>query len=464
MIFSKPCQQKSFATAIIKQNCYIHYKRRWNGFSSAERQAVEALLLRGCDKDDDKEKEEEFIQGRDYQILEATIMVEKSRLPPSLKETIEKLENLKKTFSDLKDEDFSSAVHSSGSRSRTVAVSKDTDCSMLLNIPVKEVIQKAREVSQGNIDFGSSVRKGTPFDGLSIHHPDRALEALLVYSNDSEFPKDEWTVFLGVETRNPNKEANQTSLDFDEPQFICKIATAILSLSNQSLAKIMYQTTWWLEHIVIQLDEADRKLKTQLINHIIDVIRNNPSCSESSIISGGRNIIDYALNSPSGRMVQIIQKDSQYKNEKFDSTSLDQLERLIKFPEPLNHFALAMIAWRLSDLRDINNDFFKRLIIPYLKNYQSKEADAIWVGAFYGSRKILSRFTKELKQHFINWITHNESVPENSDENIALSILDAWLNKDEKGERFVSSAEAREMLAHAGEDVRSSFSAYTRLE
>ncbi|RUN75050.1 hypothetical protein EJC47_18430 [Sphingomonas sp. TF3] len=213
----------------------------------------------------------------------------------------------------------------------TGMVTFDTDPTPLLDIPLGEVLARARSVSGRHVDMFHEAR---PFAGLVEQRPARALAAL----RRATFNDEQWAWRSFLETDNRKNDSTRLSRT---------IGASLLALEGGELAQIVRPATRWFEAAYDKLSGTLDGLVDRLWEALISAMRSYPALSGSGVLVTGAKDHDWvleAINSPAGRLADLAVHKSTSTDAGGDIAPiwLERLTALLALPGDVGLHALVL--------------------------------------------------------------------------------------------------------------------------
>ncbi|MEX3982250.1 SIR2 family protein [Paraburkholderia sp. EG287A] len=328
--------------------------------------------------------------------------------------------------------------------SRVRGVQTDSDSSALMQIPVSEILGKAKELSK----FRLEPIMPQPFHGLVDVCPTRALAALKDAMRKGVFPSWAWSVVL---TSSGQRVHSQRML-------FC-IARRLAQLEPGNLRSISHPTSEWLrancmstfEHQPHSFDIAWDALRGALAD----------GSGQHKFAIANRRWVDESLNSAVGRMLDALFQHPRWKELKEGSTIPEELraklEEMLSLKADDRRYAIVTITHRLMWLFHVDPVWVEARLL-HLADGESMDSDAFWAGFFWAARVPQPILYERLKQPLIK-LASEPRLPKGHAANLAGILLLEWARGQDLAnvdEQLISDVELREVLIHAGDELRTS--------
>lgn len=431
-----------FWNSRFQRDLLLVMRKRWDKFPSLLRKKIEKRLLAGSSQYENEE-DESFRERRAWHSLERIhwLHEEGCHLSFNVQAVSEKLQRKapkwQKTF----------AVKAAASmESRGGAVQTDTDYSALLGIPLKTVLDKAKEFS--GREFDSLVDK-EPFTGLAAERPVRALLALNDAAKHREWPEWAWRVFLHSQEREK-----------DKPRFSSVIAQRLSRIPANPLATIIYPVADWMHKTSETLISSYRDAFEGAWKNVIATLKLNADISKTALNRGNKepDWVTEALNSPTGKLAQAIMNDPQKKGIKgkrgFPRSWLNQVEELLNLPGDHRRYALVIFAYNLDWFFYHEHPWTEMNLISALSK-ERDDQEAFWDGFFWGPKPPSDKLFLRLKPWLLKMPIGKSVVGRREASVLSVVLLIGWGRTCKKNNvRLVSNDEMRTILLNANDDFR----------
>ncbi|MGF1707449.1 hypothetical protein L4C40_16310, partial [Enterovibrio baiacu] len=433
---------EAFWDGYHQRDLLLSLSKRWNDFDSIQKSEIERKILGGPPKWKD-EKETSYIERKSRSILERLTWLDQQGCVLEL--NLSKLtKKLSLNISEWKTEYAESAARSYGTKTGIVSI--DSDCSELINIPIKDILIKSKELSGRRSGFIES----DAFLGLSRERPIKSFSALRQSAKKGEVPEWAWSTFLRSDIRGNDKE-----------KLTILISSTLLSFSDDQIVKIIHPLCRWLEESSETLSNRSYDIYVKLTLKIIGVVELNPSKISSSIVRGDSRP-DWAMeaiNSPIGCIVKIIFddpiKDKLKGGQGFPETWLNLIERLLLLPGDLCRYVMTMISRNISWFYYIDECWTKKHILSVLDSSDKEDAEALWAGVLHGAGLEGKELFLELKPYLIQLAGFDNLDRLGHLEPVVGLIFSAWkIKDDDSSEKWVSDSELRDILVFSNDDFR----------
>ncbi len=330
---------------------------------------------------------------------------------------------------------------------RSGDVRTDTDYTVLLVVPLSDILKKAAELSGRTHE---PFVERNPFAGLASGRPVRAFAALTNAAKRSEYPEWAWRTFLYAEARKSDKS-----------RFTALIAERISRLPASALAELTYPVSEWL---LVSSKVLHKKFPTQferVWGKLISVLKSKSESAKSSLIRGNREP-DWAmeaLNSPIGKLAQALMNDPQIDGLRigngFPVPWISRADDLLSLDGDLRRQALVMFAYRLNWFFAIDPAWTERNLLSVL-DVEGDDQNAVWAGFFWRGEVPNQELYLQIKSRLLKLAQDKSISRRNHDKVLAGMLLAGWASENAAtGERCVTDTEMRDVLVSVDDDFRS---------
>ncbi len=345
-----------------------------------------------------------------------------------------------------------SAKHTTDSREiRCGFGARNTEYAVLLHEPIESLLFTASELS-GRME-GNSLEERDPFAGLCAEHPVRAYRALVHAAQQKKFPEWAWKKFLDSESREK-----------DKAMFSSIIADCLCHFPDEALTKLLHSSTYWLQRVSKRLSKHSPESFDKATSRLIGILQSEPSEGRSSVIrkSRGRDWVTEAFNSPTGYIVRTMFADSRtaaiHDDIEFAEKWLSQLVRLLDLSGDRRRHAIALISEYLGWLHRLDPEWTERHLLSILDATDEKDREVLWAGFLWNPKVTSPKLFSHLKPGLLTLSKERGLSREGHFQALAGLTLLGWISpstKVKEEERWISSAEFRDVLLHGGDDFRS---------
>ncbi|WP_096787636.1 SIR2 family protein [Rhodobacter sp. CZR27] len=321
------------------------------------------------------------------------------------------------------------------------SVGTEADPQVLYNVPIGEILERAREASRIDV-FESFDRR--PFAGLAEDRPTRALAALTDAARQGDVPVSFWKAFLYAEKRKT-----------DRARLVRAIGGRLASLPPASLSTIAYPVTEWLQGLGERLFGELTGVLDRLWDPLMAALPLRDDDRKHRVDSSWAND---ALNAPAGKLASLLMKDPSSKGrdpgQGFSEAWTRRYEQLLVLPGDMRRHALVMLGFQINWLFNIAPDWTTANLLKVVDD-EGEDGDALWDGILWAARVPSRALYARLKAGLL--ARAKSPKRRRAEANvIAGLLLSGW--SDDAGakppEQLVTSAELREILIESDDDLR----------
>lgn len=292
-----------------------------------------------------------------------------------------------------------------------------------------------------------------PFHGLAATHPTRALSAITDASRKGDYPAWAWRAL-----------PNSSGIRAESPRMLSAIGGRLGRLERAQLREIIHPATEWLRERCGTLYSQCPKI----FDLVWDALRGALSADsgQHKFPSPDRRWVDESLNSAAGRML-----DTLFKYPGLDDINPDaglpnalslKLDEMLALHADDRRYSIVMITSRLTWLYRTDPEWVDTRMLP-LSTRNDADTEAFWAGFFWAARAPQSPLYLKLKQPLIA-LASQQNLRRAHANNLAGILLQGWARQKDSNEpeQLISDIELREILIHAGDELRSSVLWYFR--
>lgn len=414
---------------------------RWDSFSSAVRKRVEKRLLKGYRRSRGENKKE-YSKWRAWSSLCRIHWLHEVGCNFSFDietETV-RLQNLAPDWQPKY-----AAKAAASMETRGGFVGTDTAFSVLLDIPIDQILARSREM--GGRTTESMVDKD-PFAGLAAERPVRAVSALLKAAKRSEWPAWAWGKFL-----------NSPSREKDKRRLSVLIALRLATFPVNVVGGFIHPVCAWLLRASTVLIPYSRETFERIWDHLIKLLKTESGLPKTSLVREGKEPAwaTEALNSPVGQLAQVLMNDPQkaglIPGQGFPKGWVTHVEELLGLAGDNRRYALVMFAYNLSWFFYIDPSWTEENLLSVLGKDENDQK-AFWEGYFWHAQQPMEGLLLQLKPWLVQ-LTQQEHASRRRELNVLSAILlAAWGTCRKSGERLVTNEEMRNILLHSDDDFR----------
>lgn len=425
---------------------------RWREFSQMSRNQLIDRILRGPNRHSHW-SDEEFLKLRDESAATYARYLELQGCELAA-DRRERLAEMIGGFSEWNDDWATSLVieHSS----QAVLVSTDEKPDVLLELPLNEIVSKAKEELKH--DFGSFTDR-RPFTGLVKKNPRKALLALTIAGRAGDHPEAFWSAMI-----------NELPEDIS-PRLRRVFLNRVALLPHGVIAKLRHTLGRWLKQNLVAILEVDECLGWAVYDHIVDGILNGGADAAKSglgevrqggkVIQRSRRTFGHAINGPIGMCAEAL--FHAVPGEKQEADSLipcyikSRAERLFTAPGEGGDHAVSIACSKLSWLIYVDPTWTEEHLIPMLA-FEHSASEPAWNG-FLHSRRVpwqpLREIIKPLLLDLFPWIERFSWDRDLS--KVAAQWLGFMRVFNPDGPNGLSRSEMRSSLRAMSDDTRNRF-------
>lgn len=320
-------------------------------------------------------------------------------------------------------------------------IDEDADPTGLVDVALSEILARADEMA--GPDFRRAVTR-VPFRGLASLRPARALGALTLAGRRGEAPRQPWIDFLHAEERKHDSE-----------RMIRTIARRLGRLPTDELGKVVYPVTEWMIQISDRLYGDASDVLPELWPQI--VLASVANASERPA-KPNRSWAGEALNSPIGRLVDLLLKDPAKEDlgvgAGFPVDWIVRVDQLLGIPGDLGRYALVLMSHQVTWLFWVDPAWTLKALLPFA-DAPGNDGDAFWSGVLWAAR--MPRY--DLFPHLKTGLLARAILKRQSSDHdnvIAGILLSAWGSEPAGGhvEPLITDIELREVLIQGDDDLR----------
>ncbi|WDG77768.1 SIR2 family protein [Pseudomonas chlororaphis] len=289
--------------------------------------------------------------------------------------------------------------------SHTGWVNTDEKPDAVLDLPVNEIVSKAKEELKR--DFGSFTEK-RPFTGLVKANPRKALSALTIAGRADDYPEEFWSSMI-----------NELPADIT-PRLRRVFLNRVARLPHAVIAELHHTLGRWLQQNLVAVIEFDQNLGWAVYDHIVDGILSGGADALKSgpgevrqagkVIQQSRRTLSHAINGPVGMCAQAL--FNAVSGEEQEAYSLipdhfkSRIERLFTALGEGSDHAVCIASRELNWLMFVDPAWTKERLIPMLA-FEHPASEPAWNGFLHSGqvpRSPLREFIKPLLLDLFPWI------------------------------------------------------------
>lgn len=440
-ILSLPLQ--TFWEYRARPDLLLALAKRWPDLSSKNQKQIERKILRGPRRFQ-SEEEHDFLERSAHTRLNMLHWLDARGCRLSL-DLDAVTELLKKSAPNWSITHAHGAAE--GSEPSSGWVQTDSDPSLLLDAPVRQIIPLADKESGRGAD---RFVERAPFQGLVSLKPVKAFKALVVSNPQAEFQRNYWDTFLLDDQRK------------DDPiRLKRQIAERLCELRDADLASmILTLSRWFKEAAGSDIREKSPDSFDRIWSKFIAVSIAESIDGDSALLTKGddRDWAGAAINAPAGNLAQLLMSDPVTQDRKkgagLPKDWAEKANALLGLPGDSRRYALVIFACNLRWFFRVDPKWTETTFLTVLENGDDNaDVEAIWAGFFWGASVPQKSLFIRMKPLFLKVAREQSSRRKRHGEILSGIILSGWGNQ-ENGERFISSDEYRAALLDADEDFR----------
>jgi hypothetical protein len=444
--------QETFWDIDVARELLFMLVDRWREFSQASRNQLTDRILAGPDQRAHC-SDEEFPRLREEFAARYVRYLELQGCELTADRSV-RLAEMIRGIPEWSDGWATSTVIERGSHGGLVGTDEKPDA--LMNLPVNEVVSRAREDLKRDFD---SLTEKRPFTGLVKANPRKALSALTLAGRNEDYPKAFWSSMI-----------NDLPLDI-APRLRRVFLNRVARLPHAVIAELRHTLGRWLEQNLVAVLEFDGDLGWAVYDHIIDGFLTAGADAAKSglgevhqggkVIQRSRRTFDHAINGPIGMCVEALFHAVPGGKQEAGSLIPDHIksrvERLLAAPGEGSDHAVSIASSKLNWLMFVDPAWTAERLIPMLA-FDHPASEPAWNG-FLHSRRVpwppLAAIIKPLLLHLFPWV---EGFSWNRDlSNVAAQWLGFMRVFHQNEQGGLSRAEMRSVLRAMSDETRNRF-------
>lgn len=421
---------KAFWSDLHQRDLLLTIKRRWNEFPAEGRAEIERKLLETSYPWTNKELAEEHSAHYRFERLR-WFMAEGLPLSFDVNAMVDSLSA--RLGRDLPPAD----VAVEDNQPKVFSIGTDNDPTTLLSLPIREILTTA--VAQPETDYRARIHRD-PFAGLIESRPVRAFSALSHLARDGIVHAEGWSSFLRSKAREQDSSRMMTS-----------IVARLGQMTAAHLSEILYAVADWMKRLASRLrkDVSDRF--DLLWWKAVEAAGTLPPAEERY---AERSWADEGLNSPVGKLTQILLEDDALKGGRGVATlSADwkhKMRSLLDLPGNLRRHALVLVSYQFLFFCSIDPKWAAANITPSMDS-GGPDADAFWDGFLWANKVPCPPLFRKMRPSFLRRIAERSSRKPIRD-GLADILLYAWLAWSDYRRPPLSNEHLREAIVEGGAD------------
>jgi hypothetical protein len=374
---------------------------RWREFSQANQNQLIDRILAGPDQHSHRSNEElprlrdEFAAryARYLELQECELTADRS----------ERLNDMIRSIPEWRDGWATSTVIERGSHGGWVGTDEKPDA--LVNIPVNQVVSRAREDLKRDFD---SLTEKRPFTGLVKANPRKALSALTIAGRNDDYPEAFWSSMINDLPPDIAPRLRRVFLNR-----VARLPHAVIAVLRHTLGR-------WLEQNLVAVLEFDGDLGWAVYDHIIEGFLTAGADAAKSglgevhqsgnVIQRSRRTFDHAINGPIGMCVgalfHAVPGEQQEAGSLIPDHIKSRVERLLAAPGEGSDHALSITSSKLNWLMFVDPAWTAERLIPMLA-FDHPASEPAWNGFLHSGRVPslpLAAIIKPLLLHLFPWV------------------------------------------------------------
>lgn len=370
-------------------------RARWGEWPQDERQAIEDKIIEGPEQWD-QESREDYSRRRGAASAVRLGWLQSNGCILS-ERTNQELQRLRAADPRWQQSWDQHADESMEGRSGWVRL--ETDPSQIVDTPISEVVERARQYTSRRSD--EFIEYG-PFQGLVQTKPVRALAALSYEARRGRFPTEFWRTILSDWPQSASSRAG------------CVLAQRIARLPRPLLIDLRYYAPAWLKTHLSQIADNKACVIWHVWDSILDaLIEAGPEATTSSIgdvtIGGvkqkrSRRTYDHAINSPVGHLTEcllnFVAKIRLGESAGLPDLVMTRLERAMTVAGEGGDHAVAILCRNLNRLYWLDPDWTIHHLTPRFE-LNHEQAEPAWNGFLWNNHLPAPALFKRIKPAFL---------------------------------------------------------------
>ena len=252
--------------------------------------------------------------------------------------------------------------------------STNIDYTVLLNIPLSELLPEAERIQQSPDKFSLA---NMPFAGLVENKPVLAFSALCLEAKKGIFRPWAWPIFFNSVARKANRN-----------RFNLLIANRLLDYPDEQIEKFIKQVVRWLSDINSTLEKTCVPVFFNLVRKLVGILQKQSHKRQSIFAKTSNDTVNWyseAINAPAGILSETLLEKPFKQNlsdEYFYKEWLALLESLLKLPDISRQYVLVILFTEINWFFQIDKDWTKEYLLPIFHSRKSIDRDAAWSGFF----------------------------------------------------------------------------------
>ncbi|WP_397458767.1 SIR2 family protein [Pseudomonas asplenii] len=426
---------------------------RWKEFPHASRNRLIDRILTGPDQRPHW-ADEEFHQLRDEFAARYARYLELQGCELMTAHS-ERLAEMIGGIADWSDTWAASTVIEHGSRTGWIATDEEPDA--VLDLPVGEIVSRAKE--EHKRDYGSFTER-RPFTGLVRVNPRKALSALTIAGKAGEYPEAFWSALINEFPAEATARLRRV--------FLNRVAL----LPQAIIAKLSHILGRWLQQHLVAILEFDSNLGWAVYDHIVEgILCGGADAAKSGlgetrqggvVMERSLRTYDHAINGPVGMCTEALFHAVPIEKQEIANSLIpdhikSRVERLLAIPGVGSDHAVSIVSRRLNWLMFVDPDWARGCVVPMLA-FEHPASEPAWNGFLYSDhvpQRPLREIIKPFLLHLFPWVegfSWDRDLSRQAAE--WLGYICVFHPNEPSG---LSQAEMRSILRAMSDDIRNRF-------
>ena len=410
---------------------------RWPEFPHGTRRAIEARMRAGPPKaifsPDATAKDIREVRAHEIHLRLGRIATAGHALE---EQSVKKLDAIGKQHSYAKGPVTERGEFSAWGESR---VGLSGNPKAVADLPPEELLDAARALEEEK-----PWEQGNLLRVIAGRDPDRFLEALNAAFEAGRTDVKAWGIYLGNISEDGSNHRIRTT------------AASLLAVSNDDLAKMGSDVSWWLRR---QYDRLRKEKKAwpaaldKIWRRLADI--EFPEGANTELVG----ILDQdraLLSSAAGNIASIAVREVVRRNQAASAETtkaLGRLRKLVTAGGEAGTIALAVCAQHLSRLHYVAPDWTEKYVLPSMLEL-TPAAHSLWRARSYDGHPGTARLVSKTKDRFIAAL--RQGMNENESHNLFVQLLMAlvWRQRGTQPDQPVEPSDIKHILTFSGRDLR----------
>lgn len=432
--------QDSFWDNYHQRDLMLSIKARWGEFTPDTRSALEQRILTGRSPWRNEDAEEAR-SGAAWSSIQRLQWLADEGCALTLDWAGEKA-RLMAIAPDWQDVSTGHAAASMEGKGGWIETKPDADD--IVGLPPGKVLQAARDIAAQR-DFSSFVVR-RPLEGLAKQAPLTFLRALVLAKRAGDFQAHDWETFLDREAR-----------ERDRPRLANQIAHRLARLPTDDLGSILLTAARWFGQAVKAQGRFSPGLQA-LWTAMVGVMTDRPETSRSAILGEERDWLLYAINAPSGAMVDAMMSRTDRLLDPgpgFESDWLSAMDELLALPGDAGRYAaVVLLRYNLGFFNYQDSAWTHRRLLLLKDSTSADDRAAFWTGFLASGQIPGGDLFRELAPAMLGMVG-SRTVKDDYAANLAGMLLAGWGTRPAEGTRYITDDQMRHALLTGGDRFRS---------